>query len=285
MPPGGSPLAAALAAAQVWLRRPYVVGLAAGHRHRAGDYHAEACVVVKVSEKLDAEGLRKGRRRPFPSRLAVKVGSKTHRVSVDVREVRERAEYHGVVSRAVTSNGEAFGAAGPVVRRADGTACVLVAAHCADRLDQPIECHGGIRGTVGEIWADAYTDLALVALQPPLHASAGCLPSGFYLQGLRPIDEDLLGKHVFFHRLNGKIEQPIVREVWAVAPFGGSGFAQKRNLVAIDRVTLPGESGTILYDGNFRAIGTLVGGYGTHSYFAPCGPAFQAIGLTLITGA
>jgi hypothetical protein len=66
------------------------------------------------------------------------------------------------------------------------------------------------------------------------------------------------------------------------APFWTpEGIVHMQGLVATDGRTAEGDSGAMLHDDSFRAVGTLLGTFAGESYFIPCDYAFAALGIEL----
>ena len=282
-------LQSALTRVRRWERRKYVVGTAIGQRQRGGRFLRavrERCIVVYVDAKLPDSQLAAARRAPFPAFIELKRGKRKYRVPVDVQATGALVgELHGMISTRVSIAGQAVGAVGGIVANAQGLRSVLVAGHVAVQVGRALQLSGGMSAVTRMVRMSALLDHAL-ARPNTAHVLGGCsLPSGDVIAGVRAVDAELLGEALFFQRATtGRRVQTLVRAVDASAPFPlpqRAGPVVMRGLIATRRDTTLGESGTLLYDASFQAVGTLVGVLGEKSYFVPCDTAFARLKLTL----
>ena len=281
----------ALAKAQVWRRRPYVVAVSIGMRHRGGRYRAQRGIVVTVRRKHDEDELRRRRWRPFPPHLVVRHEGRTHEVPVDVQETggQPHGELQGLVAaRCRTESGE-LGAVGALVRR-DGQILLMTARHVVLRTGRTVN----VASTAGNVaarvtWVSTpfhpRLDHALMTPLDPLAAEAARLCDATPLSRVRPVTSRLIGAAAYVrHAEDCSGRTTTVRQIRASAPFGFPGQTHTlHNLIATDAVTVAGDSGTLLYDSSLRAVGNLVGKLGMQSYFIPCDDAFDRLQVELVT--
>jgi hypothetical protein len=101
------------------------------------------------------------------------------------------------------------------------------------------------------------------------------------------VDLDLIGESVYCHDCRtGERRATTIRSIdetaWVALP-SAADPTRASNLIGVDACTSPGDSGTVLYDSELRAVGTLLGSMGAKSYFFPCDEAFIAMDLELLT--
>lgn len=284
--PSNEALDRGLELAKGWERRPYVVDVAIGVRHRAGDFHDERCIVVYVRDKLDELALGGSRRRRFPSQLGVMVDGQRFEVPVDVQEFDEQEEgdLQGLVARRLSLAGAPIGAVGAVVVK-DDRALVMMAGHVGRAAGRAFGLLDGLLVTTGAPRMDGRMDHVLAEPSRPLLPEDATLRDGRRLTGVRFVDASLVMEEVsFFHAASGALRTARIRTVRFPARFrfpGRTASTRMRGLIAIAQDTRPGDSGTLLFDSQLRAVGTLVGAFRGHSVFVPCDTAFQRLGVRL----
>jgi hypothetical protein len=269
----------ALAKARAWDRRPSVLGTAIGQRHRKEQYLAHAtgdlCIVVTVREKLKDNEMRARRVRPFPSDIEVEHHGRKYRIPVDVQHSagQSAVRLRGVVALPLDFNGSPMGAVAAIVS-SGSQRFLLTAGHVAQATGTRLQVRGGSAGTATTVRMNNRLDCALVELDDPPTFADESFSNGDRLAGVRSIAPALVGKSCFFRTAaTGEIESRTVRNVSASAPVplpNAAAPTPMSGLVATDGPTSPGDSGTILYDSSFLAVGTLVGDLGHLSYFVPC---------------
>lgn len=280
----------ALAVARRWERRSYVVGTAIGQRQRQGRFRSaakERCIVVYVDQKLPLAELRASRRARFPGFIEVTLARRKQRVPVDVQATGAQVgQLQGLVSSRVSIGGLAVGAVGGVVENGRGQQYVLVAGHVARDPGRRLQLVGGVSVVTSLVRMSSLLDHALARAQPSNELGDASLPSGDVVAGVRAVDAELLGERVFFQRAaTGKRVSTLVRSIDASAAFPlphHAGPVFMRGLIATRADTQFGDSGTLLYDSGFGALGTLVGTFGEKSYFVPCDTAFARLNITLV---
>lgn len=275
-------LQAAKRKAERLLARPGVLAVSIGMCRRGGAWRDEACIVVAVDWKLPCAQLRAAGRRPLPRWIDVVVERSAARVAVDVQETS--GELVGTcqarVGLPVRLGAQAIGSVSAVVRVADSRA-VLISGHVAKQRGRRLEV-GGKLGTTAEPIFSRRLDHCLVELDP-LPDDDTVLLDGTALVGVRKVAGLSLGQTLYFHRMQTGERVPLrLRYVDATAPFHTDrGVVHMLGLLATDGGTRSGDSGAMLYDETFRAVGTLVGAFAGKSYFIPCDYAFAALGLQL----
>jgi hypothetical protein len=275
-------LQAAKRKAERLLARPGVLAVSIGMRRRGGAWREEACVVVVVDRKRSAAELTAAGRRPLPRWIDVVVERAAARVAVDVQETG--GELVGTcqarVGAAVRLGEQAIGSVSAVVRVADSRA-VLISGHVARQRGRRLEI-GGRFGVTSDPIFSRRLDHCLVELDP-MPDDAAVLVDGTALVGVRGVAGLTLGQTLYFHRTQTGERVPLVlRDVDATAPFHTDrGVVRMLGLLATDAGTRGGDSGALLFDETFRAVGTLLGAFAGKSYFIPCDYAFAALGLQL----
>lgn len=277
------------------MRRRNVVGTSVGHRHRKGRYHRdELAVIVTVAEKLGEDELRRRRIAPLPGEIVVQQGRKKVKVPIDVRGAggAMQGHFHGLVATRLQIDDPedvTRGAVGAVVQTAAGER-ILTAGHVAPREGRAVEFVDGGAGQVEAVFRNNRLDHSIVLPTAPLPQGAATLPDGLPIAGVRAIDDTLLGQPVHFHHAaDGMRETTVVRELHRSVDFGKQRI---EDLIVTDYETLDGDSGTLLFDDNYLAVGTLVGWFGPEagrkservSVFLPCDSCFARIQVSLETG-
>lgn len=287
-------LRAALAQARPWLRRANVAGLSIGTRHRGGRYRpGETALIVTVVDKLDDADLKKRKIKPFPSSVAVRIGKKQFKVPVDVRGSAgaQTGRFHGLVGSQVRVGDPddiIDGGIGAVVHGAQGRR-LLTAGHVAPQEGLVARFANGTTGTVESVWLTDHLDHAILVPDAPLPPGAATLLDGLAVSGTRIIDDTLLGQPFhFFHAARRVRDTTVIREIHRSVDFGGHRIF---DLIVTDFNTCDGDSGTLLFDDDYLAVGTLVGWFGPEnnpsqrvSVFLPCLTCFSAIGVSIDTG-
>jgi hypothetical protein len=280
-------LRAAVEKAKPWLRRKGVVAVGIGQARRGGDWvEGGAHVVVKVEWKLEADALERSRREPLPRFIEVTVDGRRHRVSVDVQDTQGQlaGKLQGCAGAAVTIDGVLRGGAGPVVRSARGPR-LLISGHVAARAAVLVQV-GGLPGQTEKPIMSRDLDHCLVApaVAPP--ADWASLVDGTPLTGVAAVEHLVLGQRLYFHHSQtGKRVPVVLRDLDVAVPFEcHDGIQRVQHLLGTDGGSVMGDSGTLLYDSSFAAVGTLVGALGDRSYFIACQRAFELLGLSLIIG-
>jgi len=279
-------LAAALKRANRWRGRPGVLAVGLGQRRRLGHWvRGETCVVVKVPWKLDPSHLRKARQKALDAWIVVTVDGRKHRVAVDVQETRGDlvGRCQGCAGGAVRIAGQLRGAVGPVVSDAGATK-IMISGHVGKRAGVSLSA-GGVNGTTEAPAMTTDVDACLVLPGQTFPANGGTLVDGSALAGVAPVAELTVDQTLFFQRAaTGARTAAVLRHLDIGAPFQyPDGVHALEHLIATDGVTVDGDSGTLLYDASFRAVGTLVGLFGNESYFVPCERSFGILGLGLVT--
>ncbi len=126
-------------------------------------------------------------------------------------------------------------------------------------------------------------DHALMAPLTGLPPDAATGVNAMELAGVRKATAWLVGRPAFFHHaIGGQRVVVTVRQVDAVVavPMPSGTLEYFSGLIVIDGVTNDGDSGTLLYDAERMAVGTLLGRMGDFSYFASLYDACVALGLT-----
>ena len=262
------------------------MAIGVGQRRRDGHWvEGEMCIVVKVQWKLDAGHLMRAQQTLLPRWIDVTVEGRKRRVRVDVQETRGQLAGHlqGCTGGMLRIQGEWRGGVGPVVSDA-GTAKMLISGHVGKQAGVKVVA-GTVTGTTEQPMMTSNLDHCLVVPDavPPAHAAT--LVDGTSLSGVTSVEELSVGDTVYFHRAaTGRRTPVVVRHIDISAPFEyPDGVHQMQHLIATDGSTVDGDSGTLLFDASFGAIGTLVGLFGNESYFIPCAQAFRSLGLGLIT--
>jgi hypothetical protein len=263
-----------------------VLAVGVGQRRRQGHWVAgQTCVVVKVQWKLDEAQLTAKRRAQIPRSIAVTVEGRRFRVPVDVQETRGQlaGRLQGCVGQTLRIQGAWRGAVGAIVSDA-GTAKALIAGHVGKKAGVRVAA-GTVSGTTEKPMMTSHLDHCLVMPDVPPSPEAATLADGSTLSGVTTIDELNVGDTVYFHRAaTGRRTPVVLRHLDISAPFEyPDGVHQMQHLIATDGSTVEGDSGTLLFDSSFGAVGTLVGLFGNESYFIPCERAFALLGLGLIT--
>jgi hypothetical protein len=279
-------LQAALAQAKPWLRRKGVVAIGIGQARRAGDWaDATPHIVVKVEAKLNGHELGRARRPALPRFIEVTVDGHKRRVPVDVQGTQgQRAgKLHGCVGAAVTIRGKVRGGTGAVVSTAQG-ARLLIAGHVGGPAGVDIQV-GGLQGKTERTFISQQLDHCLVVPGAPPPAGWATLVDDTPLSGVARLDDLTLGQTLYFHHSETGERVPVtLRHLDMTAPFDyADGIHPVQHLLGTDGESVPGDSGTLLYDASFAAVGTLVGMFHDESYFIPCQRAFDLLGLALIT--
>lgn len=285
----------ALAIAHRWRRRRGVVAIGLGQRHRAGAFvPEEICVVITLTDKaLDPADLQP--RQVFPRTIVVCFEGRDWEVPVDIRGARgvQEVRCQGDVGRAVSVEGT-LGALGPLVTTADGTLEFVVAGHAAKTVGRSVRLPWGARGVVSGVWLNHLLDHALVRPEVVPVLETATRPDGVPIQAIA-------AALAYLKDRTARCYLPTEKE-WVVTTirgwFVGAWVEPRGNqanrtfmqgLVATDRCTKAGDSGTPLYlEPDGELIGTLLGsivGAGRNeasfSYFVPALTAFHTLNLTL----
>jgi hypothetical protein len=254
-----------------------------GQRRTDGRWLETLGIVVKVDWKLGECSLARVRRRAIATYIEVEVDRVRHRVRIDVQESRgERAGklQAGIAGGTVKSSSAAVLGSVSAIVRDGGSAAVLISGHVARQVDRRLEV-GGFQGRTRAPVFSNRLDHCLLDPDNALPVGAGALVDGNVITGIVPADQIQPNTVGYFHRAATGDRVPVViRHVEMTAPFVyPSGLKLMKGLVATDGVTVSGDSGALLYNNSFRAIGTLIGVFGGESYFIPCERAFNALGL------
>lgn len=266
-----------------WAHRPEVVSVGIGLRRRAGEACPEVCIVVTVDWKLAAPVLGQHRRRAFPRRLEVEVEGRRCLVGVDVQESRGQiaARLQGVVGAPVARGRKVIGAVSLIVEAGDARAA-LISGHVARERGRTLKVggHNGVtRAPVRNEWLDH-----CVVDVPQLPPDAVTLVDGVALAGVRAPESLQLGEPLFFHRAETGKRIGVTLQELAVSAWVEISDEQTllmRELLTTEAATVPGDSGALLYDAAFQAVGTLVGVLGDKSHFIPCKRALASLDLEL----
>jgi hypothetical protein len=278
---------AALKRAGHWLeRRNDVVAVGLGLKREAGEASGEQAILVTVRWKRTPKRLQELRIKPLPRSIQVRVGTRTHRVPVDVRDAggRVAGRPHGLVACPLDTTTQVFGMVGAVVTR-QASKFILTAAHVARQVGIGVivvSPQSQVQGTVSERFTGPDLDHALVAPASVLPASASRLPQGEQLSGVRLVSQIVPGDQAFLRTRNGSLQQVVIERVQATVDFNMPwGRVPFHETVSTPITTTCGDSGTLLYDNDFKAIGTLLGGFEGNDWFVPCEPSFQALNVEL----
>lgn len=251
--------------------------MAIGQKRKAGDFRTLRCISVMVREKMLPEELRRRRKTPFPKTIRVSYKGKRYNIPVDVTDSPQQPiiKLQGLAAAPVyDSRGRHAGATGAVVSRGTDR-FVTTAAHvvltAGGSSFTVVGSSGPIHTTVkaSDVFFGDNLDCALLSATGSLPADAARVINGTKLEGLRAATPWLVGKTAFVHHaLTGQRVVSTVRQVDAVAtvPVGPTNQTFS-SLIAIDAITDDGDSGTLLYDSERRALGTLLGRMGSFSYF------------------
>lgn len=276
-------LRAALAEARArrWHKRAGVVGIGIGQRHRQGRWQeGTACLVIKVAWKREPARLR---RSTLPAWIDVRVAGSRARVHIDVQETRGElfGTCESIVGESVAYAGESQGAVSAVVTTRDAARVVLIAGHVAPGGNRDIEI-GGLAGVTRAPVMTTRLDHCLVDPVEALPDDAGVLPGDHAVAGVAAVPDLALDQTLYVHHVDNPMRIPVVlRGVEMSVPFRYPGGVRVMSgLLATDGVTAPGDSGALLYDSAFRAVGTLVGSLSGASYFIPCERAAAALAIT-----
>jgi hypothetical protein len=149
--------------AQRFLRRKYVTGLSIGRPRRRGLVPEHLAICIHVSAKVPADQLAKGQL--FPREI--------DGVPVDViaSQVRAQVGMNPIVPGAQVMRSDGFtGTVGLIVRAANGTPCVLTAAHVLNALGQPAYQPsvgaGNAIGPTSQPTINAWVDAAIAPTAP-----------------------------------------------------------------------------------------------------------------------
>jgi hypothetical protein len=280
-------LQAAKRKAERWLARGDVISVGIGQRFQQGAWKDESCIVVKIDWKLSAEMMRVRKRRPLPPWIDVVVDGKKARVIVDLQETAGElaGRFQSIIGSPVRCEGACIGSVSAVVRGTvdgkKGPKAFLISGHVAREKGRKFDI-GGAFGVTSEPVITDRLDHCLVEFDP--ETSYGCaLLDGANLTGIRPVKTLEVGQTLYFHRSATGMRVPLLlRHIDISAPFWTpKGIVHKRGLLATDGRTAEGDSGALLFDGSFRAVGTLLGAFANESYFIPCDFAFDALGIQL----
>ena len=271
------------ARARGWHRRAGVVGLGIGQRHTRGSWVARtACVVVRVAWKRALDEL--SPRARFERWIEVRVDGARHRVRVDLQETRGElvGQCQGLVGGAVSHGGILRGAISAVVTTPGGERAVLIAGHAAPGRGAVIDLAGIVATTRAPVMTSRL-DHCLVDPRAPLPPDAGRLPGGRRIAGIAPVHSLAFDQVLYLHHVCSAARVPVrLRAAETSAPFRyATGTRRLSGLLATDGVTVRGDSGTLLYDAAFHAVGTLVGAFGGASYFIPCERAAAMLAIEL----
>jgi len=277
-------LKAAVAKARRFLKRPEVIAVGIGQRQTSGRWLAgRPGIVVKVDWKLGQAGLRRRKRHPLPTSITVVVDGASHRVLVDVQETRGElvGRLQGLVGGCVTAGATVRGSVSAIVSVGAET-CVLVSGHVAGSGGVRLNT-GGLDGTTRDPIFSSRLDHCVLDTDSALPHGAVMLVDALPLLGIAPIWSVGTDTVAYFHRAStGARVATVIRHFDMTAPFAYPwGTVQMKGLIVTDGVTVDGDSGALLYDNGFRAIGTLIGQFGGESYFIPCETAFNSLGLLL----
>lgn len=273
----------ALRSAQRWLRRADVLAVGIGQRHEHGRWQQDRpCIVVKVAWKLAEDQLRSTRRWPVPRWIAVDIRGRRRRVRVDVQETRGQTTgcLHGLVGSGVGLNHQTIGSVSAIVQTPDGARLALISGHVGRTAGRTLS----IGGVAGKTRAPVFTsrmDHCLVDI-PALPGGAERLDD-HALAGTAPVASLDVDRVLYFNRAATGQRVPVVlRHLVMSASFDYPwGARELKGMLVTEGLTVTGDSGTLLYDNAFRAIGTLVGSFGGESYFIPCETALPTLGVRL----
>jgi len=273
----------ALRQARRWLRRADVLAVGIGQRHEHGRWQpGRPCIVVKVAWKLAEDRLRATRRRPVPPWIAVDVRGRRRRVRVDVQETRGQMSgwLHGLVGSGIGHDNVTIGSVSAIVRTSGGTRLALISGHVGNTAGRALSI-GGVAGVTRAPVFTSRMDHCLVDV-PALPDGAECLDD-HALAGVAPVASLGVDRVLYFNRAATGQRVPVVlRHIKMDASFDyPDGARELKGMVVTDGLTVKGDSGALLYDNAFRAIGTLVGSFGGESYFLPCETALPTLGVTL----
>ncbi len=278
-------LQAAKRKASRWLDRDDIVSVGIGMRLQEGDWRDEACIVIKTDWKMSAEKMREAHRRPLPGWIEVVVDGKPAKVRVDVQETGGAlaGKLQSVIGSPVRCDEANIGSVSAIVRGTDPRSkkAILISGHVARHKGRRVELCGLV-GHTAEPVRTSRLDHCLVEIDPE-PAQCSTLLDGATLTGIREVKTLKLGETLYFHRMVTGMRVPLLlRQIDLSAQFRGEhGIQKMHGLLATDRRTAEGDSGALLHDEAFRAVGTLLGALAGESYFIPCDYAFAALGIQL----
>lgn len=274
-------LAAALREAAPLRRRKQVLGLSIGMRRRQDAWVAgEDCIAVRVVEKLGADRLHP--RSAIPPFIEVSHEGRRWRVPTDIRPGGGEAigRCYGHVARAISLAGESKiigGVSACVITT--GEPKLLISGHVARRAGRRMTANG-IAFVTEEPQLTSRLDHCLARATFALADAA--LPNGVRLAGLRESCTVSRGDPLFvFRAVTQELRRVVVRDTDADALFEyPSGTARVHGLIGVDDACDRGDSGSPLFDEDFRLVGTLLGGLG-EDYYLPADYAFQQLKIAL----
>jgi hypothetical protein len=223
------------------------------------------------------------RRSALPAWLDVRAGNTRTRVYVDVQETRGElvGTCEGIVGEPVSYGNRARGAISAVVTTVDGARAVLIAGHVAPGSNTKLKV-AGLAGVTRVPVMTTRLDHCLVDPTAPLPRDAGLLPGDHSITSVAPVHDLAPDQTLYVHHAHNPMRIPtVLRAIEMSAPFEyPTGIKQLSGLLTTDGVTVRGDSGALLYDSAFRAVGTLVGSFGGASYFIPCERAAAMLAIT-----
>jgi hypothetical protein len=275
-------LRAALREATYLRRRKNVIGLSIGMRHRrdCGWIPHEACISIRVAEKLPPDELRA--RQAFPAFITVKCGGRSWRIPTDVRTAGGPAvgTCFGHVAARLTENGAGNvlgGVSACVITETDPK--FLISGHVAARAGRTLLANG-VQLVTEHPAMTSRLDHCLASAEFQL--TDATLPDGVRFTGIRDSASIRRGEPLFVSRaLDASTHQVTVRNTDADALFEYStGIRRVFGLIATDQVCEKGDSGCPLFDADHKLVGTLLGGVG-EDYYLPIDYAFDKLTIGL----
>lgn len=260
-----------------------MLGLAIGMRRRADAWiPGEACIAIRVVEKIGAERLHPAR--ALPAFIEVSHGGRAWRVPTDVRTAHgaRAGRCYGHVAMPINLQGasEVIGAVSACVITTSQPK-LLISGHVARAAGRQMIANG-VSFVTEEPRIDRRLDHCLAHAKFDL--SDASLPNGIRFTGIRDRDTVRKGDTLFIaHARDRGIHEVVVRDIEADALFAyPSGVSRVHGLIGVDSVCTQGDSGCPLFDARFRLVGTLLGGLG-EDYFLPADYAFKRLGIALPT--
>ena len=277
-------LAAALREAAPLRRRRQVLGLSIGMRRAdAAWVRGEDCIAIRVVRKLAPDQLRSGQ--ALPSYISVRHAGRTWRVPTDVRcsdgATAGRCYRHVAQPLRLRDDPEVIGAVSACVITTSQPK-VLISGHVALKAGRRLIANG-LELVTEEPRMGPRLDHCLATADYAL--ADAVLPNGLRFAGLRDRASLERGDKLFvFRALEPGICEVEVRDTDADALFKyPAGLARVYGLIQVDDVCRGGDSGSPLFDADFRLVGTLLGGLG-QDYYLPADYAFEQLQIALPPG-
>ena len=304
-------------------RRPNVVGTAIGRKVKEGKRHPQPCLTVFVSEKPPKSDLERWHRIPHRIQVklgdrrkvwvpvdVVRSGPFRLQTGVAAAAVPAPAVYPGAsISHTgyVHSNSGTFGC---VVRSLSGSSagqeCLLTCFHVVqppgnsfadfdvDRGSsaQEIVVHPSREdaetGPVSDLAVlqrgrrDRFIDAAIATFRDPqaVEPEIGGVAFPIGTRDLADFEIDQTMVHFFGRSTEHQDAWGVVRNLEASVDTDGFRMS---GLIMTDRISLPGDSGALVLDAEWRALGLLVGATDRYSCVMPMAAVLAGMGAQLVT--